>query len=121
MRLVFAKYLAPLVATAWLGATMAPAAELQRNEVVKETLGIIYSGDETLHYEVSWSGGVKIGDIHMQIRAQQPPEIGHVITAHVKDAIEQVDGKGLILGPGCVVNPKASEENLRALRKATEL
>ena len=43
------------------------------------------------------------------------------ITAHVKDAIEQVDGKGLILGPGCVVNPKASEENLRALRKATEL
>ena len=39
----------------------------------------------------------------------------------VKDAIEQVDGKGLILGPGCVVNPKASEENLRALRKATEL
>lgn len=85
MRLVFAKYLAPLVATAWLGVTMAPAAELQRNEVVKETLGIIYSGDETLHYEVSWSGGVKIGDIHMQIRAQQPPETGHVITAHVKD------------------------------------
>ena len=43
------------------------------------------------------------------------------ITAHVKDAIAQVDGKGLILGPGCVVNPAAPEENLMALRKAVEL
>ena len=43
------------------------------------------------------------------------------ITAHVKDAIAQVDGKGLILGPGCVVNPSAPEENLMALRKAVEL
>lgn len=42
------------------------------------------------------------------------------ITAHVKDAIAQVDGEGLILGPGCVVNPKAPEENLLALRKAVE-
>lgn len=42
------------------------------------------------------------------------------ITAHVKDAIAQVDGKGLILGPGCVVNPSAPEENLMALRKAVE-
>lgn len=74
-----------LLVTSWLYATVAPAAELQRNEVVKETLGIIYSGDETLHYAVSWSGGVKIGDIYMQIRPQQPPETGHVITAHVKD------------------------------------
>ncbi len=43
------------------------------------------------------------------------------ITAHVKDAIEQVGGKGFILAPGCVVNPKAPEENLKALRKASEL
>lgn len=43
------------------------------------------------------------------------------IAEHVKDAISQVDGKGLILAPGCVVNPKASAENLMALRKATEL
>ncbi len=43
------------------------------------------------------------------------------ITAHVKDAIGQVEGKGLILAPGCVVDPRASEENLMALRKATEL
>lgn len=42
------------------------------------------------------------------------------IDAHVKDAISQVDGKGLIIGPGCVVNPKAPEENLHALRKAVE-
>lgn len=43
------------------------------------------------------------------------------ITAHVKDAIDQVEGKGLILAPGCVVNPKAPEENLMALRQAVEL
>ncbi len=43
------------------------------------------------------------------------------ITAHVKDAISQVEGKGLILGPGCVVNPSAPKENLMALRKAVEL
>ena len=43
------------------------------------------------------------------------------IAEHVKDAISQVDGRGLILAPGCVVNPKASAENLMALRKATEL
>ena len=65
--------------------SVAVATELQRNEVLKETLATIYSGDETLHYAVSWSGGVKIGDIYMQIRAQQPPNSGHVITAKVKD------------------------------------
>lgn len=43
------------------------------------------------------------------------------ITAHVQDAIRQVDGKGLILGPGCVVSPGAPAENLRALRKAVEV
>lgn len=43
------------------------------------------------------------------------------ITTHVKEAIDMVDGKGLIVGPGCVVDPRASEENLRAVRKAVEL
>ena len=74
MHLFSKQGLVSLLATVGLSATVAHAVELQRNEVVKETLGIIYSGDETLHYAVSWSGGVKIGDIYMQIREQQPPE-----------------------------------------------
>lgn len=43
------------------------------------------------------------------------------ITAHVQEAIRAVDGRGLIIGPGCVVNPKASEKNLMALRKAVDM
>lgn len=63
----------------------AAVTELLPNQVLQETLHILYSGDETLHYEVSWSGGVKIGDIHLQIRPQEPPAPGHVILARVKD------------------------------------
>lgn len=85
MRLLSAKFLVLLTAATWLVASVAAATELQRNEVLRETLAAIYSGDETLHYAVSWSGGVKIGDIYMQIRAQQPPDSGHVISAKVKD------------------------------------
>lgn len=43
------------------------------------------------------------------------------IKTHVKEAIEQVDGKGLIVGPGCVIDPRTPEANYHALRKAVEL
>lgn len=43
------------------------------------------------------------------------------IAIHVKEAIEQVDGKGLIVGPGCVIDPRTPEANYHALRKAVEL
>lgn len=43
------------------------------------------------------------------------------ITAQIHEAISQVDGKGLMIGPGCVVAQDCSEENLRAVRKAVEL
>lgn len=42
------------------------------------------------------------------------------IIKHVREAIDQVDGKRLIIGPGCVVDPKTSEENLHAIREAVE-
>ena len=44
---------------------------------------------------------------------------GH-IKAHVKEAIDMVGGKGLIVGPGCVADPRSSEENLHAVRAAVE-
>lgn len=42
---------------------------------------------------------------------------GEIIN-HVNEAISSVEGKGLIVGPGCVTDPKTSEENLYAVRDA---
>lgn len=42
------------------------------------------------------------------------------IISHIHEAIDEVDGKGLMIGPGCVVAQDCSEENLRAVRKAVE-
>lgn len=40
------------------------------------------------------------------------------VEKHVKEAIEQVNGKGLILGPGCVADQDALERNIFAIRRA---
>lgn len=37
---------------------------------------------------------------------------------HVKEAIEEVDGKGLIIGPGCVIDQATPEKSLFAVRRA---
>ncbi len=42
------------------------------------------------------------------------------IKAHVREAISMVEGKAIILGPGCVADPHSPEENLRAVREAVE-
>lgn len=42
------------------------------------------------------------------------------IKAHIKEAVDMVGGKGLIVGPGCVADPRSSEENLHAVRAAVE-
>ena len=42
------------------------------------------------------------------------------VRAHIREAIDMVDGKGLIVGPGCVADPHASEAFLRAVREAVE-
>lgn len=43
------------------------------------------------------------------------------IIAHIHEAIDEVDGKGLIIGPGCCVAQDCSEDNLKAVRKAVEI
>ena len=40
------------------------------------------------------------------------------VVIHVKEALDQLNSRGLILGPGCVADPKTSEENLLAVRRA---
>lgn len=44
----------------------------------------IYSGKETLHFSISWSGGIKIGDLYMSI-TPEPSGDGLVIKAKVTD------------------------------------
>ena len=58
----------------------------------------------SLHYDSVMSGG-------------STPE---QIKAHIKEAIDMVGGKGLIIGPGCVADPRSPEENLHAVRAAVE-
>ncbi len=43
------------------------------------------------------------------------------IISHIHEAIESVDGKGLMIGPGCVTDQECPEENLSAVRKAVEI
>ena len=57
------------------------AQELQLDQLVPEALSVIFSGQERLRYEVSWSAGVKIGEVDMEI---VPGDDGtHVIRARV--------------------------------------
>ena len=49
------------------------------------------------------------------VLAEENPDY---IKKHVSEAIAMVNGKGLIIGPGCVVDPRASEDNLHAVREA---
>jgi uroporphyrinogen decarboxylase len=42
------------------------------------------------------------------------------IQAQVRDAIEQTEGRGLILAPGCVIPIDTPEANIRAAREAVE-
>ncbi|MCI5221137.1 MAG: DUF3108 domain-containing protein [Candidatus Electrothrix sp. AR4] len=68
-----------------------PAA-LQAKNHVKETplsidseaLAVIYSGQEKMHFSVSWSGGVKIGDLYMTVAPEASGD-GLLITARVTD------------------------------------
>lgn len=41
------------------------------------------------------------------------------IEKHVFEAIDQVDGKGIILGPGCVADQMAKATNIYAIKRAT--
>lgn len=43
------------------------------------------------------------------------------IRAHIQEAIRSAGRRHLILGPGCVADPRATDENIRAARKAVEL
>ena len=49
-----------------------------------QALAVIYSGQERMHFSVSWSGGVKIGDLVLTV-TPDPSGEGMIITARVTD------------------------------------
>ena len=59
--------------------------ETQPTQVDPAVLATIFSGTESLHYAVSWSGGVKIGDIYMEITPEKAKSEAYTISAKVKD------------------------------------
>jgi len=59
--------------------------ETRPSQVDPAVLGVIFSGTETLHYAVSWSGGVKIGDIYLKIQKEKTKDDAFSISAKVKD------------------------------------
>ena len=59
--------------------------EVHPAQVDPDVLATIFSGAETLHYSVSWSGGVKIGDIFMEIKPEKSKKDAYNISAKVKD------------------------------------
>lgn len=40
------------------------------------------------------------------------------VESHIREAIEQVDGKGLIIGPGCVADQLSIDKNIYAIKRA---
>ncbi len=50
----------------------------------KDSLKVIYGGQEIMHYSLSWSGGIKIGDLLLKLeKTDNPAE--RIITARVTD------------------------------------
>ncbi len=56
-----------------------------------ELLVIGYSGDEILEYDISWTGGIKIGELHLEIKK-------------LKDADESYEIKAFITTKGGLIN-----------------
>lgn len=66
-------------------ADAAEVLETQPSQIDPAILNVIFSGSEFLHYAVSWSGGVKIGDIYMTIQREKTKDDAFTISAKVKD------------------------------------
>lgn len=98
----------PVNCLSWHARSTYPSLKKARTMTEKCFLGGVkespYFVDGVLHYKSIMASGSE-----------------QEISNHVKEAIDQVDGKGLILGPSCVIDPRADENNYYALRKSVEL
>jgi len=60
------------------------AAEEAPLSIDQDALAVIYSGRETMHFSISWSGGIKIGDLYLTVAPANSGD-GLAITARVTD------------------------------------
>ena len=67
-------------------AGLAEVHETKPSQVDQNILAVIFSGAESLHYVVTWSGGVKIGDITMTIQRESTKPDAFAIAAKITDA-----------------------------------
>ena len=67
------------------GTAQAQIQETQASRLDQRVLATVFSGQERLHYSVSWSGGVKIGDIFLEILPDKARKDGYLISAKVSD------------------------------------
>lgn len=57
--------------------------DLPNGVIDPELLPIGYSGDEQFEYDIYWSGGIKIGELHLAITKIEDDTEGYVIAAHI--------------------------------------
>jgi len=67
------------------GAVDVEVLETDASQIDPAILAVIFSGSEVMHYAVSWSGGVKIGDIYLKIQREKTKDDAFTISAKVKD------------------------------------
>ncbi len=80
-----------LLGPATAGESAASTGRPPFGEIVPELLGIGYSGNETLVYDVSWTGGIKIGELHLQVKALDRNTEEYEIRAEVSTRNGAVD------------------------------
>jgi hypothetical protein len=60
-----------------------PSPDIPYGVIDPKLLPIGYSGDERFEYDISWSGGIKIGELHLDITKLKDVEEGYKIKAHI--------------------------------------
>lgn len=81
MRCIFPLIFVGFLATALPSAL--PAEELAEGAVRPDLLRTTFSGDETMHFAVSWTGGIRIGDLDLELKPDGKG--GRAIHARVAD------------------------------------
>ena len=62
------------------------SSKIPEGMVDKTIRDLLYDGQEVLKYEISWSGGIKIGELAIEIKNESASENIYTIHARVKDS-----------------------------------
>lgn len=62
------------------------SASFPPGEMIKEIAAVAYQGGEALVYKVSWTGGLKIGELHMEMKRVGASVDRYELRASVKDS-----------------------------------